>query len=44
LAVEHVGYVFQPTGSQSRERMIHSGEMTIVSWQVLGVYVFRAQR
>lgn len=40
--LEHVGYVFQPVSSQSRDRAFHSGEQTVVSGQLLGVYVFRA--
>lgn len=40
--LEHVGYVFQPKGSQSRDRFLSTGQAETVLGEVLGIYLFRA--
>lgn len=37
----HTGYVFQETGSESRDKFLASGQQTAVSGRVLGIYLFR---
>lgn len=38
----HAGYVFQETGSESRDKFLASGQQVAVSGHVLGIYLFRA--
>lgn len=40
--LEHVGYVFQPTGTESRDRLLASGQVETIVGQVIGIYLFRA--
>ena len=35
-------YVFRPTGSASREKIIGTTELEAISGQILGIYLFRA--
>jgi hypothetical protein len=37
-----VGYVFQETSSDSKSKMLGSGERTAVAGKIVGVYLFRA--
>ena len=39
--LEDAGYVFQQTGSVSRDKLLASGQQAAVSGRVLGVYTFR---
>ena len=39
--LEDAGYVFQQTGSVSRDKFLASGQQEAVSGRVLGVYTFR---
>lgn len=41
--LEHVGYVFQPTGTESRDKFLASGQIETVMGNVLGCYLFRLQ-
>jgi hypothetical protein len=36
----HVGYVFQETGSVSRDKLLSSGQEALTSGQVIGIYLF----
>ena len=40
--LEHVGYVFQETGSVSRDKFLSSGQTEQVTGRVVGIYLFRA--
>jgi hypothetical protein len=40
--LDHVGYVFQPTGTQSRDRLLSSGQVETIVGNVVGIYLFRA--
>ncbi len=40
--LQHVGYVFQPTGTQSRDRLLSSGQVETIVGNVVGIYLFRA--
>jgi hypothetical protein len=40
--LEHIGYVFRPTGSQSRDRFLATGQVETVVGQIEGIYLFRA--
>lgn len=40
--LEHVGYVFQPTGTMSRDRLLASGQVESIMGQIVGIYLFRA--
>ena len=40
--LEYVGYAFQPTGTQSRDRLLASGQVETIIGQIIGVYLFRA--
>jgi hypothetical protein len=40
--LEHVGYVFQPTGAQSRDRFITSGHVETIVGSIIGNYLSRA--
>lgn len=37
----NAGYVFQETGSASRDKFLSSGQQEAVSGRILGVYIFR---
>ena len=39
--LEHAGYVFQETGSVSRDKLLSSGQTAAVTGEIWGVYVFR---
>lgn len=39
--LEHVGYVFQETGSVSRDKMLSTGQTASVTGMVVGIYLFR---
>ena len=41
--MEHVGYVFRPTRTVSRDRFLASGQQEAISGEVLGIYIFRAE-
>lgn len=40
--LENIGYVFQETGSESRDKFLASGQQIAVSGRVLAYYLFRA--
>jgi hypothetical protein len=40
--LQHVGYVFQQTGAQSRDRFLATGQIETVVGQLTGIYLFRA--
>lgn len=40
--LEHVGYVFVETGTNSRDKVLSSGAQTMTSGRVEGIYLFRA--
>jgi hypothetical protein len=40
--LEHVGYIFQITGEQTRNQLLTSGQQVAVSGQTVGIYLFRA--
>jgi hypothetical protein len=40
--LEHVGYVFQPRSTQSRDRFLASGQVETIVGEIIGIYVFRA--
>jgi hypothetical protein len=39
--LEDVGYVFEQTGSISRDKLMSSGQTATVTGQIIGVYLFR---
>ena len=39
--LEHAGYVFQQTGSVSRDKLMSSGQTAAITGEIWGVYVFR---
>lgn len=39
--LDHVGYVFRETGSESRDKFLASGQQVAVSGEIVGVYLFR---
>lgn len=39
--LEHAGYVFRMTGSESRDKFMASGQQQAVSGEIIGIYVFR---
>ena len=39
--LEHVGYVFQPTGTESRDKFLASGQIETVMGNIVGCYLFR---
>jgi outer membrane biogenesis lipoprotein LolB len=41
--LEHVGYVFEQTGSVSRDKLLSSGQTAAVQGQIVGIYLFRAK-
>ena len=40
--LEHVGYVFVPTGQSTRLKVLGTGESVAVSGVTVGIYLFRA--
>lgn len=40
--LEHVGYIYRITGSESRDKFMASGQQEAVSGEVVGIYLFRA--
>jgi hypothetical protein len=40
--LEHVGYVFEETGSVSRDKLLSSGQTSQITGMILGIYLFRA--
>jgi hypothetical protein len=40
--LERVGYVFEPTGTVSRDKAFSSGQASTTSGKIVGVYLFRA--
>lgn len=40
--LEHAGYVFRVTGSESRDKFLASGQQEAVSGEIIGIYLFRA--
>ena len=41
--LEHVGYVYRLTGSESRDKFFASGQQEAVSGEIVGIYIFRAR-
>ncbi|QJR36774.1 hypothetical protein [Gemmatimonas groenlandica] len=39
--LEHVGYVFRATGSESRDKFLASGQQEAISGEIIGIYLFR---
>jgi hypothetical protein len=39
--LEHAGYVFQETGSVSRDKLLSSGQTASVTGAIVGIYLFR---
>jgi len=39
--LEHVGYVYRITGSESRDKFLASGQQEAVSGEIVGIYIFR---
>lgn len=39
--IEHVGYVYRVTGSESRDKFLASGQQEAYSGELVGVYLFR---
>lgn len=39
--LDNAGYVFQETGSVSRDKFLSSGQQEAVSGRILGIYIFR---
>lgn len=40
--LENVGYVFRWTGSETRDKLLASGQQESVSGEIIGIYIFRA--
>jgi hypothetical protein len=40
--LEHAGYVFQETGTVSRDKLLSSGQTSAITGMIVGVYLFRA--
>ncbi len=40
--LEHVGYIYRITGSESRDKFLASGQQEAVSGEIVGIYIFRA--
>lgn len=38
-----VGYVFQPSGSVSRDKLLSTGQTQVIAGAIVGIYLFRAQ-
>ncbi|CBE69323.1 MAG: hypothetical protein F9K13_12830 [Candidatus Methylomirabilis oxygeniifera] len=41
--LDHVGYVYRITGSESRDKFLASGQQEAVSGEIIGIYMFRAE-
>lgn len=41
-SLEHVGYVYRITGSESRDKFMASGQQEAVSGEIVGIYLFRS--
>lgn len=39
--LEHAGYVFRITGSESRDKFLSSGQQEAVAGEIVGIYIFR---
>ena len=39
--LEHVGYIYRITGSESRDKFLASGQQEAVSGEIVGIYIFR---
>jgi hypothetical protein len=39
--LEHVGYVFQPTATASRDKLLSSGQTEQIAGKIVGIYLFR---
>ncbi len=39
--LDHVGYVFQETGSVSRDKLLSSGQTAATTGKIVGIYLFR---
>ena len=40
--LEHVGYVYRITGSDSRDKLLMTGQQEAFSGEIVGIYLFRA--
>ena len=40
--LDHAGYVYRVTGSESREKVLGSGQREAVSGEIIGIYIFRS--
>jgi hypothetical protein len=40
--LEHAGYVFEQTGSVSRDKLLSTGQTAAVTGQIVGIYLFRS--
>jgi len=40
--LDHVGYIYRITGSESRDKFLASGQQEAVSGEIVGIYIFRA--
>jgi hypothetical protein len=40
--LEHSGWVFVETGATTSDRMVHTGQGTVTTGKIVGVYLFRA--
>jgi hypothetical protein len=38
--LEHVGYVFQPTSTASRDKLLSSGQTEEIAGKIMGIYLF----
>lgn len=41
--LDNVGYVYRITGSESRDKLLASGQQEAVSGEIVGIYIFRAE-
>ena len=39
--LDDVGYVFEPTGSVSRDKLLSSGQTETITGRIVGIYLFR---
>jgi len=39
--LDHVGYVYRITGSESRDKFLASGQQEAVRGEIVGIYIFR---
>lgn len=40
--LQHVGYVFQPVSTASRDKLLSSGQTETISGKIVGIYLFRS--